>query len=308
MASLESCESAPRHSDNALPLMPEVEFARWAALLEERTGMSMPLARKSFLVTNLVLRMRELGFEDLVSYYAFLTSPGVPAKVEWTALVDRLTVHETRFFRDPAALALLADRLLPELVARSDWDGVINAWSVGCSSGEEVYSLAMVLHDFGGACALQHAPDAGAGTQNGFSFGVTGTDISLQSMATARGGTYPERRCAQIPGAFRQAYCETTAPGQLRVTRELRKRVAFAQMNVLDIHQATPRHMDLIYCQNLLIYFSRERRQAIIESLVPHLRPGGVLILGSGEMLNWDHPSMERIVNARGVLAHRRRI
>lgn len=284
-----------RQGARALPEMDDRQFEQWVMLLESRTGMTMPRARKSFLVTSVGLRMRELGYERLDDYYAFLTSGRMAGNLEWAALVDRLTVHETRFFRDPKALGLLSESLLPELVDRPGWDGDLNVWSVGCSTGEEVYTLAMILDAY-----LQ-------GYKGKAHYGVTGTDISLQALSSARKGIYSERCARQLPDDFRLAYCEVAGPGRFRPVSAIRCRVAFAQMNVLEAADAAPRRMDLIYCQNLLIYFARNRRVEIVNGLSRHLRPGGVLVLGAGEMINWTNPVMERIRNDREVLAYRRR-
>ncbi|MEX0730467.1 MAG: protein-glutamate O-methyltransferase CheR [Aquisalimonadaceae bacterium] len=284
-----------RQGAPALPDMDDRQFEQWAGLLEERTGMTMPRARKSFLVTSVGMRMREIGYEDFDTYYAHLTS-GLIGNLEWNALVDRLTVHETRFFRDPRALDVLSDTILPELVRRPDWDGDLNVWSVGCSTGEEVCTLAMVLDAFAGA----HTEEV--------RFGITGTDISLQSLSVARTGVYGERRARQIPDGYRVNYCEVDSPGRFRLIHALRRRLAFAQMNVLDAAVASPRRMDVIYCQNLLIYFARPRRVEILNGLVRHLRPGGALVLGAGEMMNWTNPVMERLPNRKDVLAYRRRL
>ncbi len=277
----------------ALPDMSDRQFQRWVSLLEARTGMNMPRARRSFLVTNVALRMREVGFDDYDAYYEYLTS-GLNGRLEWTHLVDRLTVHETRFFRDERALRLLTSGILPELVRRPGWDGDINVWSVGCSSGEEAYTLAMVVDAFARS------------TDSSLRFGITGTDISLRALATARAAVYSARAIQRIPDDMRVEYCEPAGPGRARIKRALRRRVAFALMNILDVNTAAPRRMDVIYCQNLLIYFAQARRLKIVAGLARHLRPGGVLILGAGEMLHWRSPDVVRVANDHDVLAYRR--
>ncbi len=282
------------HPSDALPDMDEQEFARWAALIESRTGMSMPAARRSFLVTSVGLRMREAGFHTHEDYYRYLTS-GVRGNVEWAALVDRLTVHETHFLRDPRALEFLTQQVFPERMAARAPDDAVHVWSAGCSTGEEAYTLAMVLDRF------LHA--AGC-PQN---FGVTGTDISLQSLATARAGLYGQRRARELPDDYLTRYFETVEGGRLRVAQRLRRRVCFAQMNIMDAGRLGSQEADVIYCQNLLIYFDRGRRQAIADGLVHHLRPGGVLVLGAGELVGWQRADMERVRNRWDVLAYRRR-
>lgn len=277
-----------------LPEMDDQQFDRWVALLKERTGMHMPRERKSFLVTSVGLRMRELGYEDYQSYYEYLTS-GLAGNIEWTALVDRLTVHETRFFRDPRALEFVAQECVPQMAERVRKGEHVQAWSAGCSTGEETFTLAMLM-DHG-------MTEAGVPAL----FGVIGTDISLYSLATAKQGVYPERRYKHIPDHLRDRYTERLpdSNGAFRIADRLRRRVCFAQFNILDANCTPPGSMDLVYCQNVLIYFDRETRAKILNGLVRPLRIGGALVLGAGEMIGWEHPQMER-AGTPDVLAFRR--
>ena len=275
-----------------LPDMNESEFAQWSGLLRERTGMHMPKERKSFLVTSVGLRMRELGYSDYKAYYDFLTA-GLAGKVEWATLVDRLTVHETRFFRDLRSLELVLAQCLPRMAERIQAGGQAHIWSAGCSTGEEPFTLAMLA----AAYFQQHgvAPR----------YGVTGTDISLHSLATARQGIYPQRRYAQIPPELRVRYTEALPEGGFRMTDAVRRRVCFAQFNILNASSAPPGSMDLVYCQNVLIYFDQATRLKILDGLVRPLREGGMLILGAGEVLGWEHPQMMR-AGSLDVLAFQR--
>lgn len=275
-----------------LPEMKEDEFARWTALLRERTGMTMPKERKSFLVTSVGLRMRELGYRDYGSYYDFLTC-GPGGNVEWTALVDRLTVHETRFFRDPRGLDLVIRQGLPAMAERIREGGQVQIWSAGCSTGEEAFTLAMLMDDH---CRKEGVPSR---------FGVIGTDISLYSLATAKQAIYPGRRLDQIPADFQARYTEALSAGGFRMIEALRRRICFAQFNILNASATPPGSMDLVYCQNVLIYFDREVRAKILNGLVRPLREGGLLILGAGEMVGWEHPQMAR-TGSMDVLAFQR--
>ncbi len=128
-----------------LPDMDEAQFSQWQALLEHRTGITLSKERRSFLETNLGIRMREVGCNSYQAYYERVVS-GPEAIVEWSTLVDRLTVQETRFFRDPDAFRLVSDYILTrprEVLKRRP----LEVWSVGCSTGEEPYTLAMLLNE-----------------------------------------------------------------------------------------------------------------------------------------------------------------
>jgi type IV pilus assembly protein PilK len=276
----------------AMPGMDDSEFERWASLLEKRTGVVVPLKRKAFLVTSVRGRMRETGHPTFQDYFDDLQK--IPeGAIEWTTLVDRLTVHETHFFRHPPSLAMIAQDWLPR-VTKDAKEGSLHAWSVGCSSGEEAYTLAMVL-------------DRYLSSRKGAKlyFGVTATDVSLPALAVGRAGLYPRQKFEEIPSEYSEQYCETLDADSFRIRESLRKRVGFSQFNLLDAVSASMKRLDLIFCQNVLIYFARERRRELLATLANLLKPGGLLVLGSGEVTNFAHAQLTRIEN-RNVLAFAR--
>jgi chemotaxis methyl-accepting protein methylase len=268
--------------------MDDAEFQRWVRLLETRTGVTVPPERKPFLVTGLRRRMRAAGFADYRAYYEELMA-GPRGQVEWVALVDHLTVHETRFFRHPPSLALIRDQWLPTWVAQAPLDQSLHALSVGCSTGEEAYTLAMVLDE-----ALSSLPQPRR-------FGITATDVSQAALGLARSGTYPGARLNEIPAAYQAAATEPS-DGGFQIVERLRRRIGFACVNLLHATRAPLRQLDLIYCQNVLIYFARERRGELLDGLARLLRPNGLLVLGAGEVLGWNHPQLTR-TSGRQTLA-----
>ncbi|WP_374441636.1 protein-glutamate O-methyltransferase [Pseudomonas panipatensis] len=270
--------------------MSAAEFRDWQALLEDRTGVVVNEQRRAFLQTSLGARMRELGIGDYASYYRQVTD-GPRGAVEWSTLLDRLTVQETRFFRHPPSFELLADYLRQRL------EGLgrpLALWSVGCSSGEEPYSLAMVAAE-----ALREMALPGL-------FGVTGTDISLNALSKAREALYPARKLDDVEAGLVQRYFQAQADGRYRVEPGLAERVCCTRINVLELAQAPMSGMDVIFCQNLLIYFRRWRRREILNRLAERLAPGGLLVIGVGEVVDWQHPALEPVANER-VLAFTRK-
>ena len=132
-------------------------------------------------------------------------------------------------------------------------------------------------------------------------------DISPASLQTGREGIYSERRMKSLDISLRNEYFSPIKGGKYKVEDHLRKRVCFARKNVLEIAGEPVGEMDIIYCQNLLIYFDRATRIDIVNNLARHLLPDGMLILGSGEVLKIDHPELEKIPHSR-VLAYRRKV
>lgn len=262
----------------SVPDMDEEQFLRWQGLLESRTGIFISNQRKAFLQSSLIRRMREIDVDDYQAYYdRIVTAPG--GAIEWAALVDRLTVQETRFFRDPAAFEYV-EQYIKERAATYEKRRPLNIWSVGCASGEEAYSLAMLTHD-----VLSESKDEPAYT-------VTATDISTPVLAKARKGIYDERRASFVPDYYREKYLSSTDGKQFQVNDFLKKHICFAQINVLDLARVALKDLDVIYCQNLLIYFRRQRREEILNHLVERLAPGGVLVIGMGEMIEWKNPGL----------------
>lgn len=268
------------------PQMSREEFQQWAALLKERTGMRLPDNRISFLVTNLGMRMRQLGISEYQSYYDFVQH-GREAMVEWDRLVHYLTVHETRFLRNESVLAMIREHYLPDSIGEDEPEPVkIDVWSVGCSTGEEPYSVAMAIDDY----MSQRDGD--------YYLGVTASDISRDALAIGRKGIYSRKKIREIEPDWLDKYFTITEDDNFQVNDALRKRVCFNHLNILDVGKTPIGKMNIITCQNLLIYFDKEQRVEIANTLVEHLLPGGLLILGVGELLQWDNPNIERYPHA----------
>lgn len=272
--------------------MSAAEFRDWQALLEDRTGVVVNEQRRAFLQTSLGARMRELGISDYGSYYRQVTD-GPRGAVEWSNLLDRLTVQETRFFRHKPSFELL-ERYLRQRLEEVGQGRPLALWSVGCSSGEEPYSLAMV--------ATQVLEAAGRAPL----FGVTGTDISLNALSKAREAVYAARKLDEIDAALTGRFFSVRDDGRYQVVPNLVERVCCARLNVLELAQAPMSGMDVIFCQNLLIYFRRWRRREILNRLAERLAPGGLLVVGVGEVVDWHHPLLEPVADEH-VLAFTRK-
>ncbi len=264
-----------------LPDMDEAQFHQWRVLLEHRTGMTLSAERRSFLETNLAIRMREIGCSSYQAYYETIVS-GPDAIREWSTLVDRLTVQETRFFRDPDAFRLVADYVLtrPREQLRKR---PLEAWSVGCSTGEEPYTLAMVLRECMNQLDLQPL------------YGVTGSDISTPVIEKARIGQFNARKLQGMDENMKNRYFRPAERNTVEIVESIRERVCFTRLNVLDLDKAPMHGMNIVFCQNLLIYFRRWRRRDIVRRLAERLAPGGLLVLGQGELTDWQPPGLQKV-------------
>jgi len=274
------------------PEMGAEEFILWQTLLEKRTGLWLPESRKAFLVAALSRHMKEQGIHRYNELYCELDSGGISV-IDWASLVDYLTVHETCFYREHTALKMVTNychnKILKEFQKSPNKPQHIQIWSVGCSTGEEAYTLAIEMEKLN----LGLAEACG----NRFYFGVAGVDISYPSLAVAREGIYASRQLDFVPQATKNFYFNKLADGYYQIKQEIRQRTCFIQGNVLELDLKIRQEYDVIYCQNVLIYFRQERKQQLVNQLTTRLKPGGLLVLGHGEVTGVDSQLLTRVDN-----------
>jgi type IV pilus assembly protein PilK len=287
------CRAIPMvWSLQSVPVLSDDQFALWSKLLEERAGIYLGEQQKIFLQTQVTMRMRELGYHDYGDYYRCVVD-GVAGMVEWALLVDRLVVNETSFFRHRPSIDFVGRQVAAQL-QNSPANVAYDLWSIGCSSGEEPYSLAMVMND-----AYHHA-----GREPRYA--ITGTDISRAALGVARAGVYGARKVRLVEEHFQQRYFLPVADNQYQISSLLRDRICFNQGNVLNINEMPIIKVDAIFCQNLLVYFRRWLREQILNAFVARLKPGGILVIGLGEVVDWVHPDMRRVaVDAVQAYVHK---
>lgn len=279
-----------RHAQLVIENMTDRQFESWRNLVEERLGTHYPVEQKSRLQSSLTIRMREVGISDYDEYLEQVSDPK-SGLGEWLILLDRLVIGETRFYRDSDAMAL-AYLVLKSRLKRKN-DRCLNIWSVGCSSGEESYSLAFLSESLFQDLGLEPR------------YGITGIDVSWGVLNKGLNAVYEDRRMIGLPAAWRQSYFDELESGIYQVKESVRKRVCFSKQNMRDLALSPVAEQDLIYCQNVLIYFRRELREEILEQLGNRLALGGVLILGAGEALNWTHPNLKRVDDKRALAFQR---
>ncbi len=263
--------------------LPEQQFFLWENLLERRTGIQLAQPQQVLLQTQVSIRMRELGIGSYDQYFDYVQddSAGI---AEWQVLVDRLVVKETSFFRHRPSLELVKQQLENKL-SHGALEDSFEIWSVGCSTGEEPYALAALVND----CFENR-------NINPY-FGVTAVDISLPSLSIARKGVYGRRSLNLLEDDEYQTYFQPYGKDQYQVIEKIKKRVCFSQLNIMNLKNKPVQPMDVIFCQNVLIYFRRWRRREILKQLVKHLKPGGVLVIGLGEVTDWTCRGLERIAH-----------
>jgi chemotaxis protein methyltransferase CheR len=224
-----------------------------------------------FLERRLQQRLRERQLESFLDYY-YLLLYGAEREEELTRVVDVLTTNETYFFREMNQLRALTEEIVPELVARRRERRRLRVWSAGCSTGEEPYTLAILL--------LEQPLLAG------WEVDIFASDISQRVLHAARRGVYTASSFRCTDAAYRERYFEAVDAGSSRVVERVRRLVTFGQLNLLAPEQWTLLgQFDVILCRNVMIYFNNEGKRAAVESFHRKLDAGGFLLLGHAESL-----------------------
>ena len=240
-----------------------------ADMIRARSGIDFTESNRFLLESRVLHRVDELRVENPREYLYRLRYGGDES--EFDHLLDRLTNPETYFFREPEQLAAFTEDLLPEW-EDSPSAGPLRIWSAGCASGEEPFTIAMLLEekDF----FSRHSVE------------IVGSDISVASLARARAGIFRENAFRQTSDARRARFFEEEAPGRFRIREEIRNRVSFGRVNLIETARlaALPR-FQVIFCRNVLIYLDEPSKRSVVASLYERLLPAGHLFLGRVESL-----------------------
>ncbi|MFN3653124.1 MAG: CheR family methyltransferase [Armatimonadota bacterium] len=239
-------------------------------------------------------RARAVGEDDARSYLQNLR--GRPAEPEWTRLVAALTNGESFFFRDAGQWQLLTRQILPELVRSRRSERRLRCWSAGCSTGEEPFTLALVLSE--------RFPEL-----EGWELTLIGTDVNPYALETARRGVYSPRSLRSLPERWRRRF-QPAGDGKWELDPAVRQRVTFRQANLLDPGGAPPElargSLDLILCRNVLIYFDREGVAQAGARFSETLRDGGYLVTGHAELHGVALPGLDSEIYEESVVYRRR--
>lgn len=257
------------------------DFEALSRLIQGEYGIKMPPAKKTMLEARLQKRVRALGLDSLRRYVEYLFSREGNA-LELVQLGDVVTTNKTDFFREPAHFDLLLTLVLPELLGREGGGrsrggeaGEIKVWSAGCATGEEPYSLAIALNEFAARVAA-------------LSFSILATDLSTGVLERGRRGVYDRGRIAGVPQLLQRRYflqSRDRALGQVRLKPFVRAQVRFERLNLMEERYAIAESMDIVFFRNVIIYFSRETQQTIVNRVCRQLRVGGYLFMGHSETL-----------------------
>ena len=250
------------------------EFRLFSSLIYEKTGIFLKPEKKELLNARLAKRLRALGLTSFRDYYDLVVSDA--SGNELVQLIDAVSTNFTSFFREKAHFDFLQEKILPEMSAGPGRRDPLLFWSAASSSGEEPYTLAMVVDDY-----FRRRGEAA-------NFRVEATDISTRVLAAAEKGVYPEDRVHTVPREMLKRYFQKgvgRSAGYVRVKDSLKRFVRFSRFNLMDEFR-WQEPFDVIFCRNVMIYFNRETQERLVGKFYDAIVPGGYLIIGHSESIS----------------------
>lgn len=250
----------------------EADFRRLARFIESELGIRMPDTKRIMLESRLQKRIRHFRMSGFKEYVDFVFSDE-GRESELINMIDAVTTNKTDFFREADHFDYLLERILPAW--RGSGRGTMAFWSAGCSTGEEPYTLAMVLEEY----RSLNPP---------FDYSIFASDLSTKVLDSAMAAIYDEEKIEPVPASYKKKYLlrsKDKTQAQVRVKAELRAKVSFARINFMDDSYPIEGLFDVVFCRNVIIYFERKIQELILGRICRHIRPGGWLILGHSETL-----------------------
>jgi chemotaxis protein methyltransferase CheR len=250
------------------------DFSKLSSFVYGELGIKMPYPKKIMLQCRLQKRVNALKMSSFREYLDFVFSKEGQEE-EMIKMIDLVTTNKTDFFREPSHFDYLTNVVLPDYCSGVHSRRTIKIWSAACSSGEEPYTIAIVLKEF-----LKDFPEV--------DFEIYGTDISMRILQKAALAIYEDDRITGIPLELKRSYfmkSKDPLDKTVRLIPEIRSRVVFSRMNLMDPVYDADKDFDIIFCRNVLIYFDRAAQQNVINKLASHMKTDGYFFLGHSESI-----------------------
>jgi chemotaxis protein methyltransferase CheR len=246
-------------------ILTDTDFEKFRVLIYDESGIHFSESNRAILESRLRERLKAADMQDVGSYYSLIRANEGELKI----LLDSVTTNLTRFFRNKAHFQSFEHFVVPEILSRKQQNNQkeIRIWSAGCSTGEEPYSLAIVLKEILPA----H-----------MGINITASDLSLKSLMTAKEAYYPDTRVGDVPDKYLEKYFERVTGGY-RILDSIRKLVKFDYHNLK--FESGQKNLDVIFCRNVIIYFDEAAQKAVIDKFYNALAPESYLFIGHSESL-----------------------
>ncbi len=254
----------------------ETEFRKIASYIEKNVGIKMPPEKRLMMQSRLTSRLKALQLDSFKQYIDYVFSGKDTDNHEIIMMIDAMTTNLTEFFREPQHFDFMRNVALPEYAAQGR--GKIKLWSAGCSTGQEPYTLSMVMSEF-----IRQNP-----TSSIRDYSVLATDISTKVLDKAASAIYPMDAVRGIPTEIMHQYFlkgKNPSNPSVRLKQEIRNRVNFMRLNFMDDDYGFRDTLEIIFCRNVLIYFDKTNQERVINQFLRYLEPGGYLFLGHSETI-----------------------
>jgi chemotaxis protein methyltransferase CheR len=264
------------------------DFEKLVEFIYDQLGIRLNHTKRSLVESRLVKRLRALKMTTMSEYCDYIFHEDCPDD-EIIHMLDVITTNKTDFFREANHFDFMVKKAVPEMI-QSFGAGVrktLVIWSAGCSTGEEPYTIAMLMNEF-----ASRYPGLG------LDYTIVATDISTRVLALAQKGIYGEERIEPIPAELKSKYLlksKDRSRGLVRITPELRSKVRFRRLNFMDEDFGFREPLDMIFCRNVMIYFEKDVQERLIRKFFRCMRPGSYLFIGHSESIYGMDLALEKV-------------
>ena len=259
--------------NNGLMAISDTEFTRLRDLIYKRFGINLTEQKRSLLVGRLQKLMRQLNLPTFSAYFDYLDNDKTEAAL--SELVDLISTNHTYFNREKDHFDYFSQTALPAVIERLKKQNRkdLRIWCAGCSSGEEPYTLLMLMMEYLGT------------DYSSWDAGILATDISDRALTIARRGTYATDRVMQLPEPLHRKYFTAAGQDEMAVVDKIKKEATFRRFNLMNTTFPFKQPFQMIFCRNVMIYFDQPTREALVSRYHQHTEPGGYLFIGHSETL-----------------------
>ncbi|WP_321394023.1 protein-glutamate O-methyltransferase CheR [uncultured Desulfuromusa sp.] len=265
--------TSQQNERNSLMAISDSEFTQLRDLIYQRFGINLTEQKRSLLVGRLQKLMRKLNLPTFSAYFEYLDQDKTEAGL--SELVDLISTNHTYFNREKDHFDYFSETALPAVIDRLKKQNRkdLRIWCAGCSTGEEPYTLLMLMMEYLGA------------DYRSWDAGILATDISDRALTIARSGTYATDRVMQLPEPLRRKYFTPAGPGEMAVADKVKNEVTFRRFNLMNTTFPFKKPFQMIFCRNVMIYFDQPTREALVGRYHQHTEPEGYLFIGHSETL-----------------------
>ena len=260
------------------------EFDKLASYVKSNYGINLTEKKKTLVVGRLQNILQQMNFKSFSDYYDYVMSDTTGEAV--TTLINKITTNHIFFLREPDHFDFFASTVLPYLSVSIKGPLDLRVWSAGCSSGEEPYTLAMIIADFFGA------------QKNLWDTRILATDISMNVLQKAKSGIYSNERIEGVPETWKRKYFRKIDENNWAVADSIRNDVIFRIFNLMNTVFPFKRKFHVIFCRNVMIYFDQQTKMELVNRFYEYTEPGGYLFIGHSESLNREETKYKYVMPA----------